>query len=88
MKKKTDDFLPRIEAFNKAEGGGVAVRKAAKGYSLFRLDTGAPIARLRPTRKGDKGEVLFFLQGVLPQGATAGRRAGRGCGCGGMLNKA
>ena len=60
MRKKTDDFLPRIEAFNKAEGGGVAVQKAAKGYSLFRLDRGAPVARLRPTGKGDKVEVLWW----------------------------
>ena len=60
MKKKTDDFLPRIETFNKVKGGGVAVQKAAKGYSLFRLDTGAPVARLRPTSQGDKVEVMWW----------------------------
>ena len=52
MKKKADVMLARIEAFNEAEGGGVEIRKAAKGYSLFRQDTGRPIARLRLSAKG------------------------------------
>jgi hypothetical protein len=58
--KKTDDILDRIEAFNKAQGGGVLTRKGAKGYSLFRADTGRPIARLRPTGKGDQVEVMWW----------------------------
>jgi hypothetical protein len=49
MKKKADNLLTRIEAFNEAKGWGVIIQKAAKGYSLFREDTGRPIARLRPT---------------------------------------
>lgn len=60
MKKKADVMLARIEAFNEAEGGGVEIRKAAKGYSLFRQDTGRPIARLRPIGKGDKVEVMWW----------------------------
>lgn len=60
MKKRTDKLLARIEAFNQAKGGGVVVQKAARGYSLFREDTGAPLARLRPTGKGDRVEVMWW----------------------------
>jgi hypothetical protein len=59
MTKTRDELLGRIEAFNRAEGG-VVVRKAANGYSLFRKDNGKPVARLRPTRKGDCVEVLWW----------------------------
>ncbi len=60
MKKKADDLLARIEAFNKANGRGVTVQKAAGGYSLFREDTGQPVARLRPYGKGDQVEVMWW----------------------------
>ncbi len=33
--KKPDGFLERIEAYNKAQGGGVIIRRASKGYFLF-----------------------------------------------------
>jgi hypothetical protein len=58
--KKTDELLARIEAFNRDQGGGVLIRKAAKGYSLFRADTGRPVARLRPTGKGDQVDVMWW----------------------------
>ena len=60
MPKKTDDILDRIEAFNQAKGGGVIIQRAAKGYSLFREDNAKPIARLRPTGKGDEVEVMWW----------------------------
>jgi hypothetical protein len=60
MAKKEDPILARIEAFNQEKGGGVIVQKAARGYSLFREDTGAPVARLRPTGKGDSVEVMWW----------------------------
>ena len=60
MPKKTDEILDRIEAFNQAKGGGVIIQRAAKGYSLFREDNGRPIARLRPTGKGDQVEVMWW----------------------------
>jgi hypothetical protein len=60
MTKRIDDILSRIEAFNDANGGGVAIQKAAKGYSLFREDSGHPIARLRPTGKEDLVEVSWW----------------------------
>jgi hypothetical protein len=50
----------RIEAFNQAHGGGVLTRKDARGYSLFREDNGAPVARLRPQKSGDLVEVLWW----------------------------
>jgi hypothetical protein len=55
------DFVQsRIEAFNIEQGGGVAVRKDAHGYTLIRDDTGMPIARLRPRESGDRFEVLYW----------------------------
>ena len=55
------DFIQsRIEAFNEEQGGGVAVRKDAHGYTLLRQDSGTPIARLRPRESGDRFEVLYW----------------------------
>jgi hypothetical protein len=55
------DFIQcRIEAFNQEQGGGVAVRKDAHGYTLVDQDEGTPIARLRPREKGDRFEVLYW----------------------------
>ncbi len=56
----SDPMLARITAFDRARGGGVVVRKAVAGYSLFSARTGGPIARLRPTGDGDKVEVLWW----------------------------
>jgi hypothetical protein len=50
----------RIEAFNNTHGGGVFVRKDARGYCLFREDTGAPVARLRPVKSSALMEVLWW----------------------------
>ena len=55
------DFVQsRIEAFNDEQGGGVAVRKDAHGYTLIQIDTGLPVARLRPRESGDRFEVLYW----------------------------
>lgn len=50
----------RIEAFNQANGGGVGVRKDARGYSLFVESTGEPIARLRPLADGNAYDILWW----------------------------
>ena len=50
----------RIEVFNQARGGGVAVHKAGRGYSLTSQRTGAPLARLKPTGDADKVQVLWW----------------------------
>jgi hypothetical protein len=53
------DFVQsRIEAFNREQGGGVAVRKDTHGYTLTCEDTGMPVARLRPKEKGRRFEIL------------------------------
>lgn len=57
---KRDSLLTRIEAYNESKGGGVLIQKRSKGYSLFREDNGRPVARLRPTRKGDLVEVMWW----------------------------
>ncbi len=57
---KPDPILDRIEAFNEAEGGGVAIQKRGKGYTLYREDTGEPVARLRPTGKEDQVEIMWW----------------------------
>ena len=53
----SDPMRERIEAFNQAHGGGVAVRKAGRGCALTSERTGAPIARLKPTGDADKLQV-------------------------------
>jgi hypothetical protein len=60
-RRVTLDFIQgRIEAFSAAHGGGVLVRKVARGYSLFHEETGEPLARLRPTGANDQVEVLYW----------------------------
>ena len=53
-------MLDRIMAFSEAKGGGVLIEKRSHGYSLFREDNGRPIARLRPSGKGDLVEVMWW----------------------------
>ena len=55
-----DVLLERIQSFNRARGGGVAVQKAARGYSLLSERSGAPIARLRPTGDSERVAVLWW----------------------------
>ncbi len=57
---KRDPLLERIEAYNEKQGGGVVIRRANKGYSLFVEEDETPIARLRPTGSGDEVEVLWW----------------------------
>jgi hypothetical protein len=70
------DFVQsRIEAFNEEQGGGVAVRKDAHGYTLIQIDTGIPVARLRPREGGDRFEVLYwsnFRERWRPVGSFGG----------------
>ncbi len=56
-----DYYKGRIEAFNREQGGGVAVRKDQNGYTLIRDDTGHPLARLRPLGTEDSFEVLCWV---------------------------
>jgi len=56
----SDPMPARIEAFNQARGGGVAVHKAGHGYSLTSQRTSAPLARLKPTGNADEVQVLWW----------------------------
>jgi hypothetical protein len=55
-----DYVQSRIEAFNDRHGGGIFVRKDAKGYTLIRADNGEPVARLRPRGAKGRFEVLYW----------------------------
>ena len=57
---QSDPMLERIEAFNCGRGGGVVVRRAAKGYALYSERSGGPVARFRPTGEDDKLRVLAW----------------------------
>ena len=83
---KSDPMLARIRAFDRARGGGVAVERANKGYSLFSVATGAPLARLRPTGRDDEVEILWWRRGRWGAiGDFGGRLSGIRC-MGGRLN--
>ncbi len=56
----SDPMRERIEAFNQARGGGVAVHKAGRGYSLTSQRTGAALARLKPNGDADTVQVLWW----------------------------
>ena len=61
MASSPDDLHARIEAYPwPARRGGVEVVRANKGYTLYSLRTGGPVARLRPTGQGDKVQVLWW----------------------------
>jgi hypothetical protein len=60
---RPDPMLERIEAFNRSRGGGVVVRRAAKGYSLHSERSGGPVARLKPTGEDGKVRVLAWHRG-------------------------
>ena len=55
-----DPLLERILTFDRARGGGVAIERVNRGYSLFSAETGTPIARLRPTGRADEVEILWW----------------------------
>lgn len=57
---RNDPLLERIEAYREKQGGGVIIRRANKGYSLFVEEDETPIARLRPTGYDDEVEVLWW----------------------------
>jgi hypothetical protein len=53
-----DAMRERITAYSWPRGG-VEVRRANRGYTLYSRRTGGPVARLRPTGKGDNVQVLW-----------------------------
>jgi hypothetical protein len=61
----SDPIVQRIQAFDRSRGGGVAVRRVNRGYSLYSTATGVPIARLRPIGKADMVQVLWWRRDRL-----------------------
>jgi hypothetical protein len=60
-----DALRARIEAYRWPPGrGGVEVVPANRGYTLYSLRTGAPVARLRPTGQNDRVQVLWWRREV------------------------
>ena len=55
-----DDIATRIEAFDHANGGGVSFHEDKGAYHLYRLETEAPIARLKPTGNGDEVRLGYW----------------------------
>jgi hypothetical protein len=61
MAGRDDALRARIEAHRRPPGrGGVEVVRADRGYTLYGRRTGAPVARLRPTGKGDDVRVPWW----------------------------
>ena len=61
MADRQDEMHPRIQAYPwPPRHGGVEVVRANKGYTLYSLRTGGPVARLRPTGQGDRVQVLWW----------------------------
>jgi hypothetical protein len=54
-----DDMLRRIARFRFAKGP-VRAEQRNRGYSLHHADTGVPVARLRPTGRDDRVEILYW----------------------------
>ena len=54
-----DDIIQRIERFRFAKGP-VHAKRWNSGYSLQHAETGVPIARLRPTGRDDRVEILYW----------------------------
>ena len=59
-----DDIAARIEAFDDANGGGVGYYEDKGAYHLYLLETEAPIARLKPTGKGDEVRLGYCHTGA------------------------
>ena len=76
MASSPDDMRVRIEAYSwPARRGGVEVVRANKGYTLYSLRTGGPVARLRPTPARVTG--FRCCGGAVRPGATQAPSDGR-----------
>lgn len=55
-----DDVLARIEAFNRAKGGGVLAEYRQGGFTLWLEATGAPTARRKPTGRDHRMDIHYW----------------------------
>ena len=61
MAGRDDALRARIEAYAWPPGrGGVEVVRSNRGYTLYSLRTGGPVARLRPIGQADRVQVLWW----------------------------
>lgn len=56
---RPDAFRDRIATYAFPRGG-VKVVRANRGYTLYSLKTGGPVARLRPTGQDDQVQVRWW----------------------------
>ncbi len=54
-----DPIIQRIESFRCRRGQLLAERRN-RGYTLYRANSGAPVARLQPTGQDDRAEVRYY----------------------------
>ncbi len=55
----TDDIIQRIKRFRFPRGAVIPERRN-RGYTLYHALSGAPVARLLPTRRDERVEVLYW----------------------------
>src|SRR5215216_3202825 len=74
MASSQNEMRGRIEAYPwPPRRGGVEVVRANRGYTLYSLRTGGPVARLRPTGKADHVQVLWWRREAWGNPAPLGR---------------
>lgn len=59
MTGMSDSIIARVDSFHCVRGRLFAERRN-RGYTLYHAASGAPIARLRPTSRDDRVEVLYW----------------------------
>ena len=65
MAGSPDEMRARIEAYPwPPQRGGVEVVRANKGYTLYSLRTGGPVARLRPTGRATGSGAVVATRGL------------------------
>jgi hypothetical protein len=72
---RRDEMRARIEAYPwPLRRGGIEVVRANRGYTLYSLRTGGPVARLRPTGQGDdRVQVLWWRREAWGDPGAFGR---------------
>ena len=74
MAERHDEMRARIAAYRlPPRRGGVEAVRANRGYTLYSLRTGGPVARLRPTGQGDEVRVLWWRRDTWGDPSPFGR---------------
>ena len=59
MPQMTDPVIARIEGF-RCRNGRLHAERRNRGYTLYRVGSGALVARLRPSGRDGRVEVLYW----------------------------